>query len=273
MIQYKNEIRLSNGYVYSLDMVRLNLYFREDAQKFLDWLTKYEMCVDGLEIKHWLSLKEYTFRNLFQIKTEQYSFSLAVGFNGNSEDKKKGFIEFNPNKCKGEIFDTIYKNIKSAVISTEVARFDLAIDIPVPKYLVKLIKDQRNYSFISNRGSDTEYLGQRNKPGYTKLYDKTKESKLDYDVTRLEITADLEGINFPTVKIIPYQISMDWSKLSSTEKVLVELLRKEENPNYYMKMLKYDKRKKLEAFLYEETVTLDEEAYNQIYKQVVAYQF
>jgi hypothetical protein len=273
MISYTNEIRLDNGYIYSLDMIRIKYQFGDKTQQFLNWLSTYEMIVDGLEVKHWVSIKEFSYRDLFQIKTDNYSFALAIGFNGCSKDRHNGYIEFNPNKCKGGIFQTIWKNLIDVTVKSEVIRFDLAIDIPLPRYLVKLIKDNRNYTYLSNKGSTTEYLGLRSHAGFIKLYDKTKESKLDYDVTRLEITADLNGINFPEVKILPLQEKIDFVKLSSTERVLIQLLKQIDNPTMYMRQLDKKKRKTIENFIYEETVKLDEAAYNKILKQVLEYQY
>lgn len=273
MIKYFREVKLDNGYIYSLDMIRINLWFGDKAQSFMNWLSAYNVSVDGLEVDHWVSIKEFTYRNMFRIKTEEYSYSFAIGFNGTSRDKDKGFIEFNPNKCQGQHFQNIWIELIDATVKVEVVRFDLAIDIPLPRYLVKLQKDNRNYSYISAKGSDTEYLGKRNNPGYTKVYDKTKEAKLDYDITRIEITADLEGIRFPDIKILPLQEKLDFSHMSSTERVLIQLLKQADNPMMYLKQLDKAKRKKLIPYLYEDTVLLDERGYGKIIKQVLEYQY
>ena len=54
---------------------------------------------------------------------------------------------------------------------------------------VRTLKDGRNYeAHIS--GALTEYLGQRNKPGRVKVYDKTAEAGLDDPLTRVELTVD-----------------------------------------------------------------------------------
>jgi hypothetical protein len=273
MISYLNEVVSDKGYIYSLDMIRLNLDFKDTVQGFINWLSAFELTVDEILIKHYTSYKEFAYRDLFNIEIDDYSFVMGVGFNGNSQDRYKGFIEFNPNKCKGYKFDRIYNCMRTFTYKLEVVRFDLAIDIPLPRHLVKLVKDQRNYTYICNKGSDTEYLGRRNNIGFTKLYDKTKESDLTYDITRLEITADLKGINFPEVKIMPMQNKLKWDDLSATEKVLIQLLKQVENPTMYMRQLAFRKRKKIEDYIYEETLELDQKAYNQIYMQVVSYQY
>lgn len=273
MIKYFNEIRLDNGHIYSLDMIRLNLQFGDNAQEFMNWLSMYNISADGIEIENWLSIKQFSYRNLFRVKTEDYSFSFAVGFNGGSLDKNKGFVEFNPNKCQGEHFTNIWIRLIDATLSVDVVRYDLAIDIPYPRYLVKLQKDNRNYTFLSAKGADTEYLGQRNNVGYIKVYDKKKEADLNYDVTRIEITANLDGINFPDIKIMPMQEKLDFGHLSKTDKVLIQLLKQVDNPMMYLKQLTYRERKKILDYICEDTLKLDENAYWLIRKQVLSYKY
>ena len=272
MLCYTNEIRLENGQIYSLDMIRLNLVFMDKVQEFITWLSRICIAIDNLDIVHWLSVKEFSYRNMFKIKTNEYSFAMAVGFNGSSESKNNGWIEFNPNKCKGEFFDTFIMMLERYTSKRKVSRFDLAIDIPVPRYLVRIHKDQRNYQYIKSQSSETEYLGRRNSAGFVKLYDKKAESKLDYDLTRLEITANLEEMNFPTINITPLQERLEFGQISTTDKVLIRLLKEVNNPAIFLQDLKYEKRKKIEPYLCESTVQLNKEAYRKILKQVVSYQ-
>jgi len=272
MLRYYDEIRLDNGYIYSCDMIRLNLKFKDNVQKFLDWLSDYNMYGDGIDIKLYRSLNEFTYRNMLRVKADGYSFVIAIGFNGGQDTRDKGFIEFNPNKCRGQkVFEHIYSNLLDYIYSAEVARFDFAIDIPVPRYLCKLKKDGRNYQYIVTSGGESEYLGRRNEIGFVKLYDKTKEANLDYELTRLEITASKDVLNMPEVMIMPYQNKIQ-TNLSSTDKVLVELLKNVDNPTIYLKKLKYEKRKKIEQYLFEDTVRLDYISYNKILKNVLSYQ-
>lgn len=256
-------------------MIRLNLRFKDNVQEFLDWLAKYDMYGDGIDVKLFKSLNEFAYRNILRIKGEGFSFVIGVGFNGSQNVRDKGFLEFNPNKCRGqEGFERVYARLLDFIYSSEVARFDLAIDIPVPKYLCKLKKDGRNYQYVVTQNGETEYLGRRNEVGFVKLYDKTKESKLGYDLTRLEITASKDALNMPEIMILPYQnkIQANQANLNSTDKVLVEILKTVENPAIYLKKLKYEKRKKIEQYLWEDAVRLDWCSYRKILKNVLAYQ-
>ena len=273
MICYTNEIRLDNGQIYSLDMIRLNLVFMDKVQEFVTWLSRIGITADNLDIVHWLSVREFSYRNMFRIITNEYSFAMAIGFNGNSESKNNGWIEFNPNKCKGEFFDKFIMMLKDYTSTRKVSRYDLAIDIPIPRYLVRIHKDQRNYQYIKSQSSETEYLGRRNNVGFVKLYDKKAESELDYDLTRLEITCELGNINFPTVKILPLQEKFEFGQISTTDKVLIRLLKEVDNPVMFLQGLKYEKRKKIEPYLCESTVQLDGNAYSKILKQVISYQY
>ena len=273
MICYTNEIRLENGQIYSVDMIRLKLVFMDKVQEFVTWLSSIAVSADNLDIVHFLSVRDFSYRNMFKIRTNEYSFAMAIGFNGSSASKNNGWIEFNPNKCKGEFFDKFIMMLKDYTSTRKVSRFDLAIDIPIPRYLVRIHKDQRNYQYIHSQSSETEYLGRRNNPGFIKLYDKKVESKLDYDLTRLEITADLEDINFPTVKILPLQEKFEFGQISTTDKVLIRLLKEVDNPGMFLQDLKYEKRKKIEPYLCESTVQLDKTAYSKIKKQVLEYQY
>ena len=255
-------------------MVRLNLeLYKDDIQGFVSWLNDKHTYGDGIDVKHWTSIREFTYRDMFNVTLSDCSFVFALGFNGSTDDRYKGFVEFNPNKCMGNSqFTEILGYLFSIASHRQVVRFDLAIDIPVPKYLVSLKKDGRNYQYIKGKQSESEYLGMRNKPGFVKLYDKTVESNLDYDLTRLEITANLESINFPGVKVKGLQQSLLLGELCKADRVLVQLLDGVENKGMYLSQLNYRKRKKIEECLGQETLLLDKKAYHEIYRQVLQYQ-
>jgi hypothetical protein len=170
-------------------------------------------------------------------------------------------------------FKEVLDKLFLIALHRQVIRFDLAIDIPVPKYLVRLEKDGRNYQYLKGKESESEYLGIRNKPGFVKLYDKKAESNLDYDLTRIEITANLDGINFPCVKIKGLQQSLIFGDLNSTERVLVQLLDRVDNKKMYLSQLNYRRRKKIEECLGEETLQLDKNAYCKILKQAILFQY
>jgi len=109
IIKYYNEVMSKEGYIYSLDMVRLNLEFVDGkVQNFVSWLNDLDTYKDDLDVKHWLSIKEFTYRDVFNVTLTDCSFVFAIGFNGSAKDRYKGFIEFNPNKCMGNL---VFKEI------------------------------------------------------------------------------------------------------------------------------------------------------------------
>lgn len=275
LVKYSNEVRLKNGQIYSLDMVRLTLEFYEDEmQTFLDWLSQYNLYGDEIDVKHWLSTSEFKYRDMFNVVTPDYSFALGVGMNARREDRYKGYIEFNPNKCQGEAFSAVWNRIVTHCLRSDVARYDLAIDIPLPRYLCRLGQPGKmTYHHYRKNGVDTEYLGERNHVGFVKLYDKKAESKLDYDLTRLEITCETMNFKWPEVNILPLQNELNFAELSDTEKVLIQLLKVVGDQSLYLKQLQYRKRKKIEPYLWADTVQLDETAYFEILKQVKSYIF
>ena len=274
---YYNEIEDSNGVIYSIDMVRMNLeYTKQDTQRLCNWLSKYE---DGgnIIINYFESFKFLNYRHLWQIQCKYSdvvnklcSFSLGMNFNGYKQENEKGFIEFNPNKCmNSKPFREIFEFILNCCWKAEVKRYDLAIDFPTARQNVRLVRDRRKYQLVENKGAVTEYLGIRNEGGFVKLYDKQKESDLNYVLTRLEITLDkektLENV-FPEVYIVNPQLALnDINNLNKTEMVLLELLQNCDTPDYYMRRLGKTMKNKLKNYLvYDNQFTYNQSIYRML---------
>lgn len=161
--------------------------------------------------------------------------SFWIGFEANWKKKETGIcfgrVEFNPAKVADSlifqsIFGYVLRSCGSGMLTP--VRFDLAIDMPVPRDKVCLIKDKRMYSEYRNSASDrTQYLGPRNAHGFVKLYNKALELKLDgIDLTRLELTIDYGNRSFDEVqRLIPTMYILDSYQfplgISGTEKVIV----------------------------------------------------
>lgn len=160
-------------------------------------------------------------------------------------------IEFNPAKVGDDPFlleMLKFLNSNSYLTDRIIRRIDLAIDIPVARNRLNLVKDGRIYQEYANiqlenqednkKGfvyqeytksiSDkTQYLGIRNKHGFIKLYNKALESGLNnIDLTRLEITIDMRKSDIieiqrllPTVYIFDdFQLQ---DSITGTDKVLL----------------------------------------------------
>lgn len=264
-LKYFNCLKSKDNLIYSLDMVRLNIDFGTNADKLAKMLSHVSSYDLRYEFKYYQSFNAYSYRHLWSICApidDDVSFALGLDKGGSADSRSKGFIEFNPNKVEtSELLSDMLHKILDYAVTKDLVRYDLAIDIPIDRSLARLEKYRRKgYQFIDSGNGVTEYSGQRNHNGYIKLYDKTKESGLDDIITRLEITldkgADIEKY-FPTVRIQSEQLSLDVSDLCDSDKVLVSLLRDSDNPQFYLSSLPYRKRKKIEPYLADTTLSLD----------------
>lgn len=131
--------------------------------------------------------------------------------------------EFNPNKVPYDLIRKILFGLAMDAWNAKIMRFDLAFDIPVRRDRVQLqtVGRRGHRQFDNNLLDNTEYLGERHSHGAVKLYNKTIESGLSYDLTRLEITIHNDEFNlkmFPD--LIPdlyvsydYQMDMGFADL------------------------------------------------------------
>lgn len=255
---------LPNNYVYSIDNLRIcfNLHYKyNDFIEFLKLVENAEL--NDLICKYYHSTKYYSFEHLYTISSKKDKISFTIGFSkeGNHNFEFDGFIDFNPNKV-GEwfYFTEFYQEFIKYASDLKLRRYDLAIDLPFKRSDVKLIKDRRSYHFLKDR-SITEYLGKRSNHNFIKLYDKTVESKLDYDLTRLEITVDADHeIQFPEVKIKALTTGKTFSELSATENVLLQLLDLAGDPYYYVNQLSRVLKTKMKDYLSVDYIDFEFEA-------------
>ena len=208
MIYYFQPLHVGS-YTLSIDNIVLDLWIsNQDAKEVIEATINSITGNDGVEIISWEGNKPGTFRNqcLFKL-TDDRSFWLGHGLITTSTLIDRYRLEFNPNKVSdNEIFKIIHKLLiqycRKSV--SHIARFDLAIDIPVDRSRCFLVKDRRLYIERRHGVEYTQYLGSKSASvGRVKLYNKTAEAKLDYPLTRLELTLNpgipYEKINFPAV--------------------------------------------------------------------------
>ncbi len=265
-----------NGYLYSLDMVRVKLKFSNRSQElsnYIKHLSEYDLSVD---VQYFESFSPYKYRHLWTISLPGTDCSFVIGLN-QSNDKNGGFCEFNPNKCeKYSKFTEIRNFIWSLAYDVRLIRYDCAIDIPLRRENAKLVRDNgKNYQLWAKMDGITEYLGRRSNNGFVKLYDKTEESDLDYDLTRLELTLDAAQDPleiFPTVYLYDeqYALLLD-NTLSSTQRVLVELLRQCDNVNFYLKKLDKDIRKKITPYIADRVLSPNKNCFTEIKLLALSY--
>lgn len=259
---------------FSVDNVRLDLDFlsSDQCQWFLNQVNK----LDGFV--YYSSFKDFGYRHLFTFGTKGFSFTLGVSFNGQkSLDAVKGFLDFNPNKILGDVvfgdgfikavnnpfgdnddmcireyavtiqnvFKEVLRLLRLSTLHMHVKRWDLACDVPVTRSDVQLFKDRRKYAqFYMSQEDYTEYLGQSDSAGRIKVYNKTLESQLDYDLTRIEVTLDSFGYS-DLVHWWPEIYKTNMIPLDS-DKLIVGLLREipTDRRDFYFRKIS-DRRTKL----------------------------
>lgn len=186
-------------------------------------------------------------------------------------------VEFNPAKLRyATQFHELYDRLIFISKHVEFGRFDVAIDIPLNRDYCRIFKDRRSYKIIDNGGDNvTQYVGERSAHGEVKLYNKSRESKLPYDLTRLEITLDYAKSGFKEFqRIFPMNVVFDVSnipdEITGTDKIL--MLACFEHPEY-LNDLERKKRKKIEQ-LFEavaQSIKPDEIYYKTILTEILSY--
>lgn len=203
-------------------------------------LNEFVTMVDMLTIRYaveetaWSSGKIGTFKENVTISFQNgNSFWVGVALNGAKPNWERVRLEFNPNKTANHAAfrDVLgYLNTRCSKMHTAIRRFDLAVDVPVARSDVTLLKDRRVYSERRHGAEWTQYLGAKSSTvGRVKLYNKQAEAKLPHPLTRLEITidpsTDFSEIPWPTVYYIQSrQIGLEEIKLTDTERFILNAL-------------------------------------------------
>ena len=213
-----------DGVFASCDMVRYRLKFLPRNFGSLQSRLDTAMCDKAPDF--WQSRKIGAYRMLWVFEAGESSVSVGLGRNEPSGKIRQdcGFIEYNPNKASADSFTPwLLGKLAEEGVKFELSRWDLAIDLPIPRNEIALMKDARKYESIV-KGSATEYLGERNKPGRVKVYDKTAESGLSEPVTRVELTCSgdwsLPEIERAWPSLLRLPLRVDNEGLSRTAAVL-----------------------------------------------------
>lgn len=239
MLKYYNPFTLDNGYVLSCDGVRIKfqindfgINLQEFSKRFFDNLRP--------DIENYpISIKPNSYKHMCTVTYgDNATITIGFFFNGSKRITENGYdnnylgmIDFNLNKV-GEYrqFWEDYGYIKSCCSHFECMRVDIALDIPVNRENILLEKDKRKYSCdIYSKKNKTEYLGRRSNIGFVKVYNKQIESDLDYPLTRIETTCELNVdsllSHFPKVYNIDNkeQVEMSIMDLETTNKVILEM--------------------------------------------------
>lgn len=205
---------------------------------------------------------------------ESFYFAVRPNTDAPSEYWETCKVEFNPAKVGCCLqFMEFYNQLIEGCKWVDFKRFDVAIDIPVPRENVMMFKDIRKYTSIEySAANKTTYLGCRTQHGQVKLYNKQLESKLEFPLTRLEITLDYAKCTYSEFKrLFPRVVAMtSVENLKDTDLVLCMACLEHEE---YLRMLGRKMRKKIETLLHEASQELvpDEILYKEILTQILWY--
>lgn len=225
---------IENNLTISIDNIVLDIWVANPATRDMIEDRLFSIAKKDVELITWDGGKPGTFRNQFLFKLPNgTSFWLGHGLIGNGIMVERYRLEFNPNKLGNDphlvaIHELLVHNCRKPM--SRIARFDLAIDIPVDRAKCFLIKDRRLYIERRHGKELTQYLGAKSSTvGRVKLYNKSVEAKLDYPLTRLELTLDpakaYGDINFPAVYYInAASIADDGVKVTDTERFILNAL-------------------------------------------------
>lgn len=235
MLKYYDPVQ-DGDKILSCDGVRISFVVSSEHSKSFE---KFFSNLTRVDIRSWpVDTRDNHYKYLWNIdyydNDEKDLSSLSCGYIFNSvngESNRKGFLEFNPNKCAwSPLFFEDLKTIRSFSKSWDLQRVDIALDIPVRRDLVVLEKDNRVYeSKVYSNLNKTEYLGLRSKPGRVKVYNKTLEQRLEKDLTRIEVTTEpnIESFfkHYPKVwdLTLSGQLTMDILSLSDTDLAILRL--------------------------------------------------
>lgn len=187
VLSYFNPLTVGEGMTASVDMVRLSLGMAD-----ADWLLGHADAF-STDSETWTGRGGVgSYHVLWKFPMGDSSVALGVGQRTGSGrvDMHKGFMEFNPNKVgEDERLDSLLSRMRGRVARVNTTRFDLAIDVDMPRNNLRMAKDRRKYQAFVDQ-TITEYLGSRNRGGFCKLYDKADESGMVGNLTRIELTCD-----------------------------------------------------------------------------------
>ena len=210
---------------YCIDMIRLSC--KISSEKFERKIAS-RLIVYGEKINNWVSSRITDFYNNSNYIDDDCSFWFGFMFNREKlEGKKMGSlntefnltVEFNPNKGKD---NKLLLSILNVSNNWFIKSCDFAVDIPtnilnicgLDKGLKKCLM-----TYDCGGADKTYYIGKRD--NRVKIYNKSIESGLSNDLTRIEITKSLNNLPvkevssymyegyFPELFINEYQISID----------------------------------------------------------------
>lgn len=246
----------SNGYIYSIDNCIFDYALRYDSLKddlivFLYDLQKRHNFNDEFWTRLNLSpcSKWYWCSDIVHLCNGVYLSIGRYNYVKNSDTPvyvPAVKLEVNLNKHSDkEVLSDLLQWLKDYCISCYLVKYDLAVDIPTKIDNVQIFGSRQEKGLYKG----TRYYGQRNKHGYTKIYDKGKEQRIDSDLTRVETTIVYnKGFRFNKIYVKDDQIKSD-IKVTPTENCIVNMVYTldslGEDSEQYLNLLDWRAKKKI----------------------------
>lgn len=267
MIKYFKKIIDDNGYTHSIDNVvcqyLISMNYKKATEKIEEIANdfklgnKYYTILDRVPSVKYDFFVNHIHLDFIYIKLGCYKEKLLDENGGKSSYEVLDYmsVEVNPNKhSDSDLFNKFFDFVKSVECgSSWIKRVDYAVDVPVK------ISDVIPCNSRKEKGlyKGTVYFGQRQKNGFVRIYDKSKESELDTPLTRIETVVKFgkkdkfSSIDFGVVSLDSSQTD---EKLTPTVSVLVSALRDlmlaGNDVSDYLSKLDRRTRQKIEPLLY-----------------------
>lgn len=246
--------------MYSIDKVKVIIYsIKNEIVQLM--LNKLSMIIDK-DLRYYESkcvskcYRNFTYKGIY------------LGFENNwnkiySRTSKNVVLEWNPNKVKLDIFPIDLRILFDDLKKVEVMSFDIAIDVNVAIENLIVLKQHelQRMNILSHSKVETYYLGKFNENGFCRIYDKGKESKLGYDLTRIEIHLKNVGLygyydSIRKVKLPKILIfdENDLGAISDTNKVLIQACYM---MPHLLSILEKRKRKQIKELIKENLKSID----------------
>lgn len=234
-MDYFYSLKDSSGYIHSIDNLIFTYYVHDIGLRPINRLIDrlHEIKDSFPDIEYWENLniapcsKYSFFQNAIHLDDGIY---LLVG-HYTDYDKDKGEIyvypmlrlEINPNKHANKpVFKALLELLNDTCYDAVLNRYDYAVDIPLPLDDIQVFDTRKEKGLYKG----TRYYGQRNKNGFCRIYDKSKEQGLSTPLTRVEhvisCTKTTKSLSFEKV-YVKTAYDSDHEKLNSTYEAILSL--------------------------------------------------
>lgn len=255
----------SKGNIYSIDMVYIQYFCRISPEGFIDKLNFLKDSFPDMRYEEYLERPYHSKYDFFRFGVVFGGSFIDLGKYCDYSKETKTFhllpmiqLRVNPNKCFTlDWFQPLLNLIFEYCTSGYLRKFDFAVDIPCSPDNVFVFDSRKEKGLYKG----TRYFGQSGRHNFCKIYDKKKESFLDYELTRVEHTFfSNKDFNFENVYVRSSDCcsNVEFDKLTSTDRSIVDMYKilRRFGVEYPLDLGRR-KMDKLKNFLYGDFIPLD----------------